>query len=99
MWCERPSCFHRLQLAGIIRGIRVNTIFDRGDIIDTQSAGILGAAFAEANPGVTVTILPSLGSGGGIKAVLAGAIDIGLSARPSKATERDAGESHLANLG
>ena len=41
---------------------------------------ILGAAFAEANPGVTVDVLPSLGSGGGIKAVLAGAIDLGLSA-------------------
>ncbi|MEE9300296.1 MAG: substrate-binding domain-containing protein [Alphaproteobacteria bacterium] len=52
---------------------------------------ILGRAFEKQHAGVSVEILPSLGSGGGIKAVLAGAIDIGLSARPLKAKERDAG--------
>ena len=52
---------------------------------------MLGARFTENNPGDSVKVLPSLGSGGGIKAVLAGAIDIGLSARPLKAKERDAG--------
>ncbi len=52
---------------------------------------VLGEAFEKANPGITVEVLPSLGSGGGVKAVLAGAIDIGLSSRPLKAKERDAG--------
>ncbi len=52
---------------------------------------ILGRAFEKQHAGVSVEILPSLGSGGGIKAVLAGAIDIGLSARRLKAKERDAG--------
>ena len=37
-------------------------------------------AFQKSHAGVTVDVLPSLGSGGGIKAVLAGAIDIGLNA-------------------
>ena len=52
---------------------------------------MLGEAFAKANPGTTVKVLPSLGSGGGIKAVLAGAIGIGLSSRSLKQKERDAG--------
>jgi len=39
-------------------------------------------AFQRQNPGVVITIIPSLGSGGGSKAVLAGAVDLALSARP-----------------
>ena len=39
-------------------------------------------AFTRANPGLTLKILPSLGSGGAIQAVAAGAIDVGISSRP-----------------
>ena len=52
---------------------------------------ILGDAFSRIHPDVTVEIPKSLGSGGGIKAVLQGAVDIGLSARPLKDREREAG--------
>jgi phosphate transport system substrate-binding protein len=49
---------------------------------------LLGAAFEKANPGVSVTVLSSLGSTGGIKAATAGAIEIGVSARPLSEAER-----------
>jgi phosphate transport system substrate-binding protein len=53
----------------------------------------LGAAFEEDHPDTQVEIFPSLGSSGGIKALLAGAIDVGLSARALKGAEREAGAS------
>ena len=52
---------------------------------------ILGNAFSRIHPDVTVEIPNSLGSEGGIQAVLQGAVDIGLSARPLKDREREAG--------
>jgi len=42
---------------------------------------ILGVAFEKLNPGVTVVVLPSIGTTGGIKGVSAGVIDIGLAGR------------------
>ena len=51
----------------------------------------LGEVFEKRHAGVTVDVLPSLGSGGGIKAVLAGAIDLAISSRPLKAKERGQG--------
>lgn len=52
---------------------------------------MLGEAFAKSRPGTRIIVLPSLGSSGGIKAVLAGAIEVGLSSRPLKEGERGAG--------
>jgi phosphate transport system substrate-binding protein len=46
----------------------------------------LGAAFAQTNSG-QVTVLPSLGSGGGIKAAAHRAIDVAVSVRPLKPGE------------
>ncbi len=50
----------------------------------------LAARYCKDHPNVKVTVLPSLGSSGGIKAVLAGAIDIGLSARRLNDSEQAA---------
>jgi phosphate transport system substrate-binding protein len=52
---------------------------------------ILGEAFRKIDPGVRIDILPGMGSSGSIKAVLAGRLDIGLSARPLSDEERAQG--------
>ena len=54
----------------------------------------LAAAFQKKYPGVRVIIPPSLGSTGGIKAVIAGALDLGLSSRPL--TEAEARQGLVA---
>ena len=52
---------------------------------------ILGEAFRTANPGIRVEILPGIGSSGSVKAVMAGRLDIGLSARTLSGEERTKG--------
>lgn len=70
---------------------------DDGKIRIGGSGGALGAmktiaaAFKKTNPRADVVVLPSLGTSGGIKAVIAGSLDIGLSSRPLKDTERAQG--------
>ncbi len=60
----------------------------RGETLATGGTGwsigilhLLGEAYTSA-AGIDVAVSPSLGSGGGIKAVLAGAFDVSFSARP-----------------
>jgi phosphate transport system substrate-binding protein len=48
---------------------------------------LLADEFMTRNPDVRITILPSLGSGGGIKAVAAGAIGLAVAARPPDESE------------
>lgn len=48
-------------------------------------------AYQKANPEVKITVLPSIGSSGAIKAVPLGRIQIGLSARPLKEAELEKG--------
>lgn len=50
----------------------------------------LASEFQRTRPGITIKVLPSLGSSGGIKAVLSGALDVGVSSRPLKAEEQGA---------
>ncbi len=57
---------------------------------------LLGAAFSKANPGVTVSAPPSIGSGGGIKAVGTDQATIGRIARALKPNEKEYGISYLA---
>jgi phosphate transport system substrate-binding protein len=52
---------------------------------------LLTEAYEKTRPGVRVQILPSLGSTGGIKAALAGGIDLALSSRPLTDSERQPG--------
>lgn len=55
------------------------------------SMELVAGAFQKSHRGVKVQVVPSLGSSGGIKAVLDGAIDIGLSGRPLKDEEQKKG--------
>lgn len=57
-----------------------------GSAIGTMYAVV--AAFQQTRPDVDVQIIPALGSGGGIKAVAAGVLNIGLSGRVMKPSER-----------
>jgi len=57
---------------------------------------LLAEAFRKAEPGVDVIILKCLGSSGGIRAVLAGKLDIGLSARPLSPEEMPQGPRQTA---
>ena len=63
---------------------------------DLETIRVLADAFERANATVNVDVLPSLGSSGGVKAVLAGVIDLGLTSRPLKKNERKAGAREIA---
>lgn len=52
-------------------------------------------AFQKKHPDIRIKIVPSLGSGGGIKAVLAGSLDLALSARPLTDREKAKGASAI----
>lgn len=53
----------------------------------------LAEAFVLQQPSVKATVLPSLGSGGGLKALQAGALHVAVSSRPPKPAELAAGSS------
>ena len=52
---------------------------------------LLAEAFTAANPDIRITTVPSLGSGGSIKAVAAGAIGLAVTSRPMNESERKLG--------
>lgn len=52
---------------------------------------LLAQAYTKTAPGAKLTVLPSMGSGGGIKAVLAGAVQLAVSSRPLTESEVKAG--------
>jgi phosphate transport system substrate-binding protein len=55
---------------------------------------LLAEAYKRIHPDVRILIPPSMGSSGGVKAVLAGKLDIGLCARPLTAEESSHGVVH-----
>ncbi|MDJ0639951.1 MAG: substrate-binding domain-containing protein [Paracoccaceae bacterium] len=57
---------------------------------------ILAEAYEEVNPELVIEVLPSLGSGGGIRALTEGALDFSMSARPLKDKEKAAVEGMRA---
>ena len=68
-----------------------NTLRIGGTGLALGGLQILANAFMAENPDVDIEIPPSLGSGGGIKALLADAIDLSVSTRPPKEKEEAKG--------
>jgi len=60
-----------------------------GNALGTMQALVKG--YQQENPTANITVLPSIGSSGAIKAVPKGRVDIGLSARPLKKSESQLG--------
>jgi phosphate transport system substrate-binding protein len=58
---------------------------------DLATMRLLADAYARQHPKTTVQIFESMGSGGAVKAVLAGALDIGLTSRAPSKDERERG--------
>ncbi len=56
---------------------------------------ILAQAYMKSNPEAKVIVLPSLGSSGGVRAMLSGVIDIALTTRPPKKKERAKGAAGI----
>ena len=56
---------------------------------------LLSEEFMAGNPDIRIAIVPSLGSGGGIKAVLAGAIGLAVTSRPMTESERKLGAMEM----
>ncbi len=59
-----------------------------GSGTDLATMKILCQALFKAHPETNCKVLPSLGSGGGVRAVQAGKLDIGLTSRPLKQSEK-----------
>ncbi len=87
-----------LFLIVLITGISLAAKAFAGEVIKVGGVGsalgtmkILGEAFEKKHPDIKVQVLSSLGSAGGINALLNGAVDIAISGRPLKDEEREKG--------
>jgi len=76
--------------------VRAETLRITGTGGATGGMRLLAEAFRKAEPGVEVIIPRSIGSSGGIRAALAGKLDIGLSARPLRPEEQAQGARQTA---
>lgn len=95
--------FHAVCLAGFGAAFALAAVGAHADSIKIGGTGTgLGAMkllvreFNKSRPDAQLVVTPSLGSTGAIRAVLAGAVDIGISARPVTAEESRQGASARA---
>lgn len=95
---SRPIYARRLAALPLAFLLIVSAIEVRADDIRIGGTGaalgtmrLLLGAYTKSHPAVSGKVLPSLGSSGGIKAVMGGAIDLAVAARPLKEKERAAG--------
>ncbi len=99
--CQKLFVCHLLALL-LMSGLFISTECVAQKVLKLGGTGAaLGAmskiadAFHKLHPDIEVKILPSLGSGGGIKAVAAGALQVAFSSRQLTNEERVAGLSEL----
>lgn len=77
-------------------GAQADTLKIGGTGTGLGTMKLMAREFSKSRPDAQLIVMPSLGSTGGIRAVLAGAVDIGISARPLKAEESRQGASAQA---
>ena len=89
-------------LAIVSMAMGTQAVAEEVTVVGTGSGAIiiekLGAAFAQGNPGVTVGVPPSIGSGGGVKTVGTDQAVIGRIARELKANEKEYGLTYTPIL-
>lgn len=81
-----------LALAGALvtrPGFAATVIKTGGTGLAVQAITDLGAAFKHTRPETDIVVFPQMRSGGAVQALGAGAIDLGLTARPLKPDERN----------
>jgi phosphate transport system substrate-binding protein len=83
---------------GSVTPAQADTIKIGGTGSGMAAMSVLAQEFRKANPDADIVVLPGIGSGGGIKGVQSGVVDVGISARPLKDSERGKGaeETELA---
>lgn len=80
-------------LSGLIGSVAADELKIGGTGAALGTMRLLANEYSAKSPGFRIRIVPSLGSGGSIKAVLAGAIDLAVSSRPINEQERKLGAS------
>jgi phosphate transport system substrate-binding protein len=95
--------FHAVCLAGIGATLAMAAVGAHADSIKIGGTGaglgtmkLMAQEFNKSRPDAQLIVTPSLGSTGAIRAVLAGAVDIGISARPVTPEEQRQGASARA---
>ncbi len=83
-------------LCFIIAWIALPSSCHAGDVIKVGGTGsglgvmkLLGEAYIKKNPQTRVQVMPNLGSSGGIRGVVKGILDVGISARPLRDDEKN----------
>ena len=84
-----------LLALGLSNAARAEEIRVTGTGAALESLRLLGQEWSKSRTGDKVTVLGSLGSGGGIKAVVAGTVDLAVSSRPLKEAEAARGASQI----
>jgi len=87
----RPRFFATLLAAGACLNAFAQDVKIGGTGSGLGTMKILADAYARQHPDFKFVVLPSIGTSGGIKALRAGAIQIGLSSRPLKDSESQGG--------
>lgn len=80
-----------LLVLGSTVGVHAEEIRIGGTGAALGTMHLLAASYASSHPDTKITVLPSMGSSGGIKAVLSGAIQLGVSTRALSEAEVKAG--------
>lgn len=73
------------------RAATADTVRIGGTGTALAAMSLLGERFSALEPDTRIEVLPSFGNTGGIKALIAGAIDVAVSSRPLEAAERASG--------